>query len=101
MKVTYKDGLVVEYEFASEDGLPQKGMHSRMNGDNEEIKEVDRYAQFIDVGGIKTPFIIDRFTDGVQTSRINYQTVEYNKTIPDSIFDKPANVKEVKKDLKL
>jgi hypothetical protein len=101
VKLTYKDGLVVEYEFAAEDGLPQKGTHARMNADNEEIKEVDRYAQFIEVGGIKTPFIIDRFTGGVQTSRINYQTVEYNKTVPEEIFAKPANIKEVKKDLKL
>ncbi len=101
VKVVYKDGLVVEYEFAAEDGLPQKGTHTRLNADNEEIKEVDRYAQFVEVGGIKTPFIIDRFTGGVQSSRINYQTVEYNKSIPEEIFTKPSSAKEVKKDLKL
>jgi hypothetical protein len=101
VKVTYKDGLVVEYEFAAEDGLPQKGIHTRVNADNEEVKEEDRYAQFIDVAGIKTPYIIDRFTRGVQSSRINYQTVEYNKPIPDEIFTKPSSAKEVKKDLKL
>jgi hypothetical protein len=101
IKLTYEDGLVVEYEFAADDGLPQKGSYTRLNADNEEIKEEDRYAQFVDVGGIKTPFIIDRFSRGVQSSRINYQTVEYNKTIPDSIFEKPASVKELKKDLKL
>lgn len=101
VKVTYKDGLVVEYEFAAEDGLPQKATHSRLNADNEEIKEEDRYAQFIEVGGIKTPFIIDRFTRGVQSSRINYQSVDYNKSVPDEIFTKPASAKEVKKDLKL
>ena len=100
IKLTYKDGLVVEFEFAADDGLPQKGSYKRLNADNEEVKEEDRYAQFVDVGGIKAPFIIDRFTGGVQTSRINYQSVEYNKTIPDSIFIKPANAKELK-DLKL
>lgn len=101
VRITYKDGLVVEYEFASDDGLPQKGLHSRLNADNEEIKEEDRYAQFVDVGGIKTPFIIDRFTGGVQSSRINYQTIDYNKSIPEEIFTKPSNPKEMKKDLKL
>ena len=101
VKVTYKDGLVVEYEFAADDGLPQKGSYIRLNADKEEIKEEDRYAQFVDVGGIKVPFIIDRFTGGVQSSRINYQTVEHNKSIPEAIFAKPANPKEVKKDLKL
>lgn len=101
VRITYKDGLVVEYEFASDDGLPQKGLHSRLNADNEEVKEEDRYAQFVDVGGIKTPFIIDRFTGGVQSSRINYQTIDYNKSIPEEIFTKPSNPREMKKDLKL
>ena|SRR5687768_845251 len=100
VKLTYKDGLVVEFEFAADDGLPQKGSYKRLNADNEEIKEEDRYAQFIDVNGIKAPFIIDRFTGGRQSSRINYQSVEYNKPVPDSIFAKPANAKELK-ELKL
>ena len=100
VKLTYSDGLVVEYEFAAEDGLPQKSSYKRLNVDNEEVKEEDRFAQFIDVSGIKTPFIIDRFSGGNQTSRINYQTVEFNKTIPDTIFAKPSSPKEVK-ELKL
>lgn len=101
VKLTYKDGLIVEFEFAAEDGLPQKAIYSRKNADDEEIKEEDRYAQFVDVGGIKSPFIIDRFVKGVQSSRINYETIEFNKIIPDSIFAKPSNPKELKKDLKL
>lgn len=100
IKLTYDDGFVVEFEFATDDGTPQKAIHVRLNADNEEIKEEDRYAQFVDVDGIKAPFIIDRFTAGKQSSRINYQSVEYNKTIPDSIFEKPASAKELK-DLKL
>jgi hypothetical protein len=101
VKLIYKDGLEVEFEFGADDGVPAKGSYKRLNADNEEIKEEDRYAQFVDVDGIKTPFIIDRFTGGVQSSRINYQTVEYNKSIPESIFAKPASAKEMKKDLKL
>ena len=101
VKLTYKDGLVVEFEFAAEDGLPQKAGYKRLNADNEEILEEDRYAQFIDVGGIKTPFIIDRFSGGVQSSRINYQTVEFNKAVSEAIFTKPANGKEAKKEPKL
>lgn len=101
IKLVYKDGLEVEFEFAADDGLPQKASYKRLNADNEEVKEEDRYAQFVDVGGIKTPFIIDRFTGGAQTSRINYQSVEFNKPVSDSIFAKPASAKEMKKDLKL
>jgi hypothetical protein len=100
IKLTYADGFAVEFEFA-DDGTPVRSIYKRTNADNVEITEEDRYAQFIDVGGVKAPFIIDRFTNGAQTSRINYDSIEFNKTIPDSIFAKPTNVKELKKDLKI
>jgi hypothetical protein len=56
VKLTFEDGFAVEFEF-SDDGLPMKALFTRLNADKEEIKEEDRYAQFVDVQGIKTPFI--------------------------------------------
>ncbi len=100
VRLVYTNGFAVEFEFA-DDGMPAKSIFKRTNADNEEITEEDRYAQFVEVQGIKTPFIIDRFTNKAQSSRINYDSVEFNKTIPDSIFAKPKSAKEVKKDLKL
>lgn len=99
IKLTYKDGFVVEFEF-SDDGFPQKALYKHTSGDGEETKDEDRYAQFIDVGGIKSPFIVDRFSNGKPSSRINYESIEFNKPIPDSIFAKPANAKEARKDIK-
>jgi hypothetical protein len=99
IKLTYKDGFSVEFEFATDDGLPQKAIYKRTAADGE-TKEEDRYAQFIDVGGIKTPFIIDHFINGQQSSRINYESMDFNKSIPDSIFAKPSNPKDAKKELK-
>jgi len=101
VKLTYTDGLVVEFEFAAEDGLPMKAIYKSTNADGEEVTEEDRYAQFVDVGGIRSPFIIDRFTNKLPSSRINYESVEYNKAIPDSIFAKPTDPKSLKKDLKI
>jgi hypothetical protein len=100
VKLTYEDGFAVEFEFSAE-GLPVKSIYKRVNPDGVEQKQEDRYAQFVDVQGIKTPFIIDHFSGGVHTSRINYETVEYNKPVSDSIFAKPNTPKEAKKDLKL
>lgn len=97
IKLTYSDGLIVEFEFASDDGLPQKAMYKRVGFDGEEVKEEDRYAQFVDTAGIRSPYIIDHWTDGKPSSRINYESIEFNKPIPDSIFAKPANVKDAKK----
>ena len=99
VKLVYADGLTVEFEFSGE-FMPVKALYKRTNADGEEIKEEDRYAQFIEVNGIKTPFIIDRFINGAPSSRINYETIEFNKNISDSIFTKPKSAKEAKKDLK-
>jgi hypothetical protein len=98
VKLTYPD-FEVEFEFSAE-GLPVKAVYKRVNPDGELQKEEDRYAQFVDVQGIKTPFIVDHFSGGVQTSRINYETIEFNKSVSDSIFTKPTNLKDLKKDLK-
>ena len=100
VKLTFDDDFAVEFEFA-DDGLPMKSIYKRLNADNEEVSEEDRYAQFIDVSGIKTPFIIDHFSNKIQTSRINYESIEFNKSVPNSIFAKPSSAKDLKKDLKL
>lgn len=99
IKLTYKDGFFIEFEFA-DDGTPQKSIYTRTNPEGEEVKEEDRYAQFIEVGGIRSPFVIDRFTGGKQSSRINFESIEFNKSIPESIFAKPANAKDAKKEAK-
>ena len=99
VKLTFEDGFEIEFEFAADDGLPMKSIYRKMNADNEEVTEEDRFAQFVDINGIKTPYIVDHFTNGKRASRVNYQSVEFNETIPDSIFQKPDNAKNLK-DLK-
>jgi hypothetical protein len=101
VRLVYGDGFAVEFEFAADDGLPAKAVYERQNGDGETIKEEDRYAQFIDVDGVKFPFIVDRVSNGKPSSRINYDSVEFNKAVPDAVFAKPTGPKELKKDLKL
>jgi hypothetical protein len=100
LKLKYDDGFVVEFEIA-DDGTPMKAISKRLNPDGEEIVDEDRYAQFIDNGGIRTPFIIDRVTNGVQSSRINYESVEFNTRVPDNYFTKPQNTKDLKRSLKI
>lgn len=101
VKLTFADGFAVEFEFSADEFLPAKAFYKRTNADSEEVKEEDRYAQFVDIQGIKTPFIVDHFSNDAQTSRINYESVEFNRNIPGSIFAKPNSPKDLKKDLKL
>ena len=98
VRLTYADGFAVEFEFA-DDGLPIKAIYKRKNASGEDLKEEDRYAQFVEIQGVYAPFIVDHFINDQHVSRINYVSLEFNKNISDSIFTKPNSPKEVK-DLK-
>ncbi len=64
--------------------------------ETEEITEEDRLAKPITIAGITAPWVIDHFINGKQTSRVGYETIEYNSPFADSLFAKPANIKSLK-----
>lgn len=96
VRVTYPDGYMVEFEFSAKDHLPMKILYKRKNADGEELAEEDRMAQHVKIAGVVTPFVIDHYIAGAQTSRVNYQSIEFNSPVADSLFARPANVKAVK-----
>ena len=96
VRLTYPDGYAVEFEFAAKDSLPMKVLYKRKNAEGNEVAEEDRLAQHLKIQGVTTPFVIDHYSAGAQTSRINYQSMELNTSIPDSLFARPANTKAVK-----
>ncbi|HYE64490.1 MAG TPA: hypothetical protein VD966_02840 [Pyrinomonadaceae bacterium] len=96
VRLTYPDGFSVEFEFGARDGLPAKVIYKRKNAEDEEVTEEDRLAQFVNIGGVTAPFIIDHYRAGVQSSRINYESIEFNPSIPDSLFARPADAKALK-----
>lgn len=96
LRVTYADGLAIEYEFAQDDGTPAKSLYRRNNVDGEPSVEEDRYAQFIETDGVFAPLIIDHYRNGKQTSRVNYESIQFNTAIPDQLFVKPIDVKKLK-----
>jgi hypothetical protein len=52
----------------------------------EGFTEEDRLFKLIGMGGNNAPLVTDHFRNGVQTSRINYESIEFNKPTPDSLF---------------
>jgi hypothetical protein len=101
VRLTWPDGFWIEYEFSAQSGLPAKIIYTRTrnNADSgalDEVIEEDRLAQPISIDGITAPWVIDHFIAAKQTSRINYESIEYNKPIPDSLFTKPATIKGLK-----
>jgi hypothetical protein len=101
VRLTYPDGFWIEYEFAAGDGSPAKVLYQRQQNkpdsdETENIAEEDRLFKPITIDGVMAPYIIDHYRNGTQTSRINYDSVEFNKPIADSLFTKPASIKAVK-----
>ena len=101
VRLTYPDGFWIEYEFAAKEGLPAKVIYkttkkNRDSDETEEIAEEDRLAKPITIAGITAPWVIDHFMNGAQTSRINYESIEYNQPFADTLFAKPANIKSLK-----
>jgi hypothetical protein len=96
VRVTYPDGFTVDYEIGAKDWLPAKTFYKRKNAEGEEVMEEDRFASYKTVSGLTVPFVIDHYRAGEQSSRINYDSVEFNVPIPDTLFAKPANIKAIK-----
>ena len=96
VRLTYPDGMSVEFEFGAKDGLPAKVLYQRKNTEGEAVSEEDRLAQYIALDGIVAPFVIDHFRASVQTSRINYESIQFNVPIAEALFTRPANAKAVK-----
>jgi hypothetical protein len=99
LKLSFEGGFEIEYEF-NDKGLPMKVVYNRMNTENQAIKEETRYARYTNYQGIMMPSIVDHFTDGKHVYRVAYETIEFNRSIPDTIFEKPENPKKLRKKLK-
>ena len=96
VRLTYADGLTIDFEFGAKDGLPAKTVYRRKNDAGEELTEEDRFASYKTFAGVTVPFIIDHYRAGEQSSRINYDSIEFNSPIPDTLFTKPVNIKAIK-----
>lgn len=101
VRLTYPNGFWIEYEFGAKDGLPAKIIYKRSrrdldSGDMVEATEEDVLLKFITESGVTAPWVIDHFVNGKQTSRINYDQIQYNQPLAGSLFAKPADVKSIK-----
>ena len=101
IRLTFPDGFWIEYEFGAKDNLPAKIIYKRQRkdpdtGDMVETTEEDQFFKFIEMNGVTSAWVIDHFINSKQSSRVNYESVQYNQKFPDDLFTKPANVKAIK-----
>jgi hypothetical protein len=95
VEIKLKTDKVVYLQFDRNTHLPISLTYEKTSDQGLSKREV-RYFQYIMYDGIKFPNIVDFYNDGVQESRINYQSVKTDVAIPDDLFAKPASVKAVK-----
>lgn len=101
IRLVFPDDWWIEYEFGARDGVPAKIIYKRErkdpdSGDMVWVTEEDRLFRFITIDGVTAPWIIDHFINDKQTSRISYESVQYNQQFADNLFTKPADVKSIK-----
>jgi outer membrane lipoprotein-sorting protein len=65
-------------------------------GEEGTVNNEVRYYRWVDFGGIKFPTIQDSYRNGKQSARVSFDTVSFNVSLPDKLFAKPSNIKEVK-----
>lgn len=80
--------LPVMIEYASK--------YTNEDGDERLGESQIRFFRWINYGGIQFPTIQDSYRNGKQTMRVNYDSVTMNAPVPDKLFAKPANIKDVK-----
>lgn len=113
VRLTYPDGFAVEFEFGAQDGLPAKMLYTRARrpeeieapapdaaGENaaveQTITEEARFLQYVTINSIRVPLVIDHYRGGAQVSRINYESVEFNRPLADALFARPADARSVR-----
>ncbi len=95
IRIEYKDGGFVTLHFDPRTKLPLMTDY-KLVVDGTPTENQARFYRWIDFEGRVVPTIIDYYRDGKQTARINFDSFSFNVSIPEKLFAKPSDVKEVK-----
>lgn len=60
------------------------------------VRQELRFFQYVSYDGVLFPNIIDFYRDGIQESRVSYQSIKVGAPIDDRLFVKPAGIKEIR-----
>jgi hypothetical protein len=100
VRIEFADGLSLTLHIDPRAKLPMMIEYTSMykNADGEERLGDNqvRFFRWINYGGIQFPTIQDFYRNGKQTVRVNFDSVNLNAQVPDKLFVKPNNIKDVK-----
>jgi hypothetical protein len=95
VRVDFSDGGTATLHFDPRAKLPLM-VEYRTVGEEGTVNNEVRYFRWVDFNGIKFPTIQDFYRNGKQSARASFDIVTYNASVPDKLFVKPSNIKEVK-----
>jgi outer membrane lipoprotein-sorting protein len=93
--IQLKPEKIVKLWLNRNDHLPMSLIYEKM-GDDGLTKQEVRFFQYVKYDGVNFPNIIDFYRDGIQESRINYQTIKLDAPVGEDLFAKPASAKAIK-----
>ena len=95
VRIDFSDGASVTLHFDPRAKLPLMTEYKTIT-EGKTSNEQARYFRWVDFGGVQFPTIVDIYHEGTQTARFSVDSVVFNADVPDKLFAKPSNIKEVK-----
>ena len=95
VRIDFADGASATLHFDLRTKLPLMTEYKTITGEATTDNQA-RFFRWVSFGGVLYPTIQDFYRGGKQTARAAFDTVSFNVSIPEKVFAKPSNVKEVK-----
>ncbi len=95
IRVDFPDGGPATLHFDARSKLPIMIEYKTVGEEGPVNKEV-RFFRWVDYSDVKFPTIQDTYHNGKQSNRVSYDSFVVNSTLPEKLFAKPSNVKEIK-----
>jgi hypothetical protein len=95
VRIDFTDGGIATLHLDPRSKLPLMTEYKTV-GEGGTINNEARYFRWIDFSGIKFATIQDFYRAGKQSARVSFDIMTVNVSLPDKLFVKPSNIKEVK-----
>jgi hypothetical protein len=95
VRIEFTDGGSATLHIDSRAKMPLMTEYKSV-GEEGTVNNESRYYRWVDYNGVQYPTLIDSYRDGKQSARVSFDSIDLNVNIPDKLFAKPENVKEVK-----
>jgi len=95
VRVDFTDGSPATLHFDARSKFPIM-IEYKTVGEEGSVNNEVRFFRWVEYSGVKFPTIQDTYHNGKQSSRVSYDSFVVNSALPEKLFAKPANVKEVK-----